>query len=132
MHRTSGTALRSKLFKKADAFLAAALIIAGFASLLVLRRGDGSDSITVTVSGEVYGVYSLKKDREITVATEYGTNVITVEDGKAYVSESDCAGHDCMNFAPIDGPGETIMCLPHRLIVSVGGEAEEEVDAVVF
>ena len=132
MHRTSGTALRSKLFKKADAFLAAALIIAGFASLLVLRRGDGSDSITVTVSGEVYGVYSLKKDRAITVATEYGTNVIIVEDGKAYVSESDCAGHDCMNFAPIDGPGETIMCLPHRLIVSVGGEAEEEVDAVVF
>lgn len=132
MHRTSGTALRSKLFKKADAFLAAALIIAGFASLLVLRRDDGSDSITVTVSGEVYGVYSLKKDRAITVSTEYGTNVITVEDGKAYVSESDCAGHDCMNFAPIDGPGETIMCLPHRLIVSVGGEAEEEVDAVVF
>lgn len=124
--------MKLKIFKKADAFLAAALIIAGLASLLVLRRGDGSDSITVTVSGEVYGVYSLKKNAEITVATEYGTNVISIEDGKAYVSESDCAGHDCMNFAPIDGPGETIMCLPHRLIVSVGGQADEEVDAVVF
>lgn len=124
--------MKLKIFKKADAFLAAALIIAGLASLLVLRRGDGSDSITVTVSGEVYGVYSLKKDETITVTTDYGTNVITVENGKAYVSESDCAGHDCMNFAPIDAPGETIMCLPHRLIVSIGGEVEEEVDAVVF
>lgn len=124
--------MKLKIFKKADAFLAAALIIAGLASLLVLRRGDGSDTITVTVSGEVYGVYSLKKDDVVTVSTEYGTNVIVIEDGKAYVSESDCAGHDCMNFAPICNPGQTIMCLPHRLIVSVGGELEDELDAVVF
>ena len=61
----------------------------------------------------------LLEDGQLRVSTELGTNVITVEGGQAFVSESDCDGHDCMRQGRIAGPTSQIICLPHQLWVEV-------------
>ena len=53
-----------------------------------------------------------------TVSGAYG-----IRDGSAYVRKSDCAGQDCVHSHEISRNGETIVCLPNKLLLEVkGGE----------
>ena len=119
-------------FKKADIFLLLALLALGAASLFVLRHpGSAADTVTLTVDGELYGVYSLRLDREIHVNSEYGHNTVVIRDGTVSVVASDCPGKDCTHFSPISRPGQSILCLPHRLGIAIGGENELGADVVI-
>ena len=120
-----------KLFKKADILLAAVLLILGMGGLFLPRALGGSGgSAVVRVDGKVYGTYSLSEDRTVEIVTEYGRNVVVIEDGKVRVSEADCPGGDCTRFAPAGSSGSVILCLPHHLSVTVEG-GEEGPDVVV-
>ncbi|MBQ1891342.1 MAG: NusG domain II-containing protein, partial [Firmicutes bacterium] len=102
-----------KLFKKADILLAAVLLILGMGGLFLPRALGGSGaSAVVRVDGKVYGTYSLSEDRTVEIVTEYGRNVVVIEDGKVRVSEADCPGGDCTRFAPAASSGSVILCLP--------------------
>lgn len=118
-------------FRKADIFLAAGLVLLGVLSVFAAKWfSTGGDSVSVTVNGALYGTYPLSEDAVISVETEFGRNVIRIENGRVFVAESDCANHDCEHFGSIGGPGEVIMCLPHRLVITVSGDSG--VDAVVY
>ena len=79
----------------------------------------------LTPAGTTAEVYSdgalvltldLSKPGEYAVAGKYGTNVLTVADGKVSVSEATCASQDCVHHAPANS-GAPIVCLPNRLVV---------------
>ena len=84
--------------------------------------------VEVTVDGEVVGSYSLSTDGTYTL--NGGTNVLTVEDGKAYLSYSLCPDHTCERTGRIHHVGQTIICLPNLLTVTVVGDADDYVDFV--
>ena len=119
------------MIKKADIALFAALVLIGLASLGFLLTGEGSGStVNITVDGEAYGSYPLAVDRVIDVDTEFGHNQITISGGRVWVSETDCSGHDCEHFGKISLAKQSIMCLPHKLIVSISGKSD--VDIVLY
>ncbi len=119
------------MIKKADIFLLIFLLVLGFASLLLLKSGNAAgESVEITVDGKPYGSYPLGTDRVIDVNTKFGYNQITISGGTVWVSDSNCAGHDCESFGAISMPKQAIMCLPHRLIVTISGESD--VDAVLY
>lgn len=123
----------SQYFKKADVFLLLVLLLLGVASIFAVKMLSGaSDAVSVTVNGKLVGTYVLSQNREITVENEYGRNVLKIENGAVAVVESDCPNHDCEKFPPISHSGQVIMCLPHRLVLTVTGASEPEVDAVLF
>ena len=59
-----------------------------------------------------------------------GTNKLTVENGAAYMSYSECPDHTCENTGKIKYVGQTIVCLPNYLTVTVVGESDNSVDFV--
>ncbi len=56
-----------------------------------------------------------------------GTNKVTVQDGKAWVSFADCPLQKCAQHAPISRVGEIIVCLPHQLSVEIVSTADTPV-----
>ena len=70
----------------------------------------------------------MNETTEFVVEGDY-TNVISVEDGKAAIIESDCPGADCVHSGWIHEPGRSIVCLPNR--VEIRMEGASEVDFVV-
>lgn len=89
--------------------------------LLSLLRGEGK-SVTVSVDGEFFGQYSLFEDREIEIASgENGDkrNLLVISDGVAYVREADCPNHDCVRARGISAEGETIICVPNKVVISI-------------
>ena len=74
------------------------------AMLLVMQltRGEEGNQIRVTLDGKNYGTYSLSMD-----------------DGKAYMEEANCPDGYCEEQGKISGHTQTIVCLPHKLVVEV-------------
>lgn len=84
-----------------------------------LNKEDGNQ-VVITVDGDVYEVLNLNEDKEVKIETENGHyNILQIKDGKANMIESDCENQVCVNSATISNIGETIVCLPHRVIVKI-------------
>ena len=78
-----------------------------------------SGQVQILVDGEPYGTYSLYDSLEIKVETPNGYNVVKISDGVARVTEADCPDKICVNHKPVSDIGETIICLPHKVVVEV-------------
>ncbi len=91
------------------------------AMLLVMQltRGEEGNQIRVMLDGKIYGTYSLSKDQTIEVKDGDFYNRIRIEDGKAYMEEANCPDGYCEEQGKISGHTQTIVCLPHKLVVEV-------------
>ena len=113
-------------------FILSLLLIVSLAGVaLFFLRGEG-DTVIVTVEGEIYGTYPL--DREITVEIRTGyeeRNVLVIREGKARVEEATCPDGICAAHKPISREGESIVCLPHRVVITVHAEnGDQEPDII--
>lgn len=70
-------------------------------------------------------VLNLSEDTRLTVETELGTNVVTVENGAVRIVEADCPNGDCMRQQAISEPGQQLICLPHRLWIEISADGDE-------
>ena len=104
-----------------DAIVIASLLLLSSLVLLVvfLTRQEG-ERVTVTVDGVTVGEYPLNVNGVYELRN--GANVLTVEDGRAYMSYSSCPDHLCENTGRIKYVGEQIVCLPNKVTVTVIGE----------
>ena len=120
---------------KKDIILIVVLILAVSVAgiLYYLCRGEG-DTVAVTVNGKPYGTYSLAEDRTVEIRTgEDGNeiNLLVIENGKARVVEASCPDGICAAHKPISRDGESIVCLPHRVVVTVRVSESDEPDVIV-
>lgn len=115
--------------KKNDYILIGAivLVIAILFAVITLTKEDGA-YVVVKVDGIEVAKYDLDKDGEYEL--NGGTNILRIEDGKAYLIEANCPDHLCVKQGKVDKTGETITCLPNKLTVTVYGAADSEVDLV--
>ena len=110
---------------RSDIILIAVVLVIGLSALLVsfLLRKDGS-TVVVSVDGRKVAEYSLHVDG--TYYLNGGTNVLVIEDGCAYMKEANCPGYqDCVEKGKISYVGQSITCLPNKLIVEITGDGEE-------
>ena len=102
------------------------LLCVGLSLWFLLPRQ--AQSARVYSDGQLLFTLDLRIDQTKTVHSQYGTNVITVQDGKVAVTQADCPDGYCMDRGFCSG-GVQIVCLPNRLVIQFGGEPE--VDAAV-
>lgn len=115
--------------KKNDWILATFILIIAVVGLVLYTRigKQGGELVVVTVDGEVYGTYSLRKDKKISINE---TNIFEIKDGVADMTEGDCPDQICVEHKPIAKNKETIVCLPNKVIVEIVGGKDIHMDAV--
>ena len=96
--------------------LAVLLVAAG----LWLFAGRGQQ-VEVTVDGKVVETLPLSTDTTVTIPGVGGENTLVIANGTARVSEADCPDGLCVSHRAISRAGESIICLPHRVVVTVTG-----------
>jgi len=104
------------------------LLICGALSLPLLLPGEAATHAEIVSDGQVMHIVDLRIDRKIIIDSSYGTNTITVRDGKIAVTEADCPDHYCMQRGYCNS-GAQIVCLPNRLVIRFTGEPA--IDAVI-
>ena len=97
--------------------------------LWVGSPGEQGGWAVVTADGQEVGRYPLWEDQQITIG-EADYNVLTIRDGAAAVTEANCGDYTCVRTGEIRREGETIICLPHRLVIEIAGGESGGLDAV--
>ena len=112
-----------------DIIIVAAILLASLVLLLVmtLTKEEGS-VVVVEIDGATVATYSLGENGEYSL--NGGTNVLVIENGKAYLNYSNCPDHTCERTGKIQYVGQSIICLPNKIAITIKGEAEGGVDFV--
>ena len=114
--------------KKDLIFIFSILIVAVF--LLLIQRVYGNaqgeaDMVKITVDQKLYGTYDLNKNQTITIQNDSGINAIQIQNKKVWMEEADCPDGYCKEQGHISKNKQTIVCLPHRLVVEVSNDSEK-------
>lgn len=118
-----------------DIILVAVILLIAAAGLLAVNftKQEGS-TVLVKIDGEVTKSYSINKNRTVDIVTGDNNeflNTLVIEDGKVYMSDADCPDKICKEHRPISYSGETIVCLPHRIVIEITAEnSAPDLDAV--
>ncbi len=127
--KSGGRKLRNDLI-----FIAALLTMVILAGLAIFfLRGEG-DTVVVEIDGKTYGTYLLSENRTVEIRTGEGgeeLNLLVIKNGQAFVETATCPDGICASHKPIAREGESIVCLPHKVVVTVrlsqSGEAPDVV-----
>ena len=120
---------RKKL--KNDILLIACIFVAiCVAALILLLSKKAGDTVVVTVDGALFGEYRLDEDRTVKIRSQDGINVLVIEDGQAFVLDASCPDGICAQHRPILHDGESIICLPNKVVITVTSRRSDAPDIV--
>lgn len=87
----------------------------------------GNGKVKITVNGENYGIYDLSTDQTVNVNE---TNYLIIKNGKVRMEQADCPDQICVHHKAISRNGESIICLPNRVVVSVENSEVSSLDGI--
>lgn len=120
------------MVKRLDLILAAGVLI--LAAVIYIGYMGGAQSggeAVITVDGAVVYQMPLSQNDSYRVETPEGYNIVEIRDGFADVTEADCRDGVCVEHKRIQKTGETIVCLPHKMVVTIIGGQADDADVVV-
>lgn len=120
--------------KRNDIILIAALAVIALAAFggvtLYAKFSTREPEAVVLEHGEEKGRYPLSHDITLEIRQDNGAyNILQIEDGKADMIEASCPDKVCVRHRPVNGQGESLVCLPNRVAVEIQNAGGTEVDA---
>ena len=113
--------------KKADLILIAVTLAVVGVLLVLLYAVNGKSGayVQIEIDGIVTETLPLDTDTVFEIITDGGgENILVIDDGNARVTEANCPDGICKNHSEIHRNGESIICLPHRVVITVVNEAD--------
>ena len=112
--------------KKKDLILICSVLVLA-AAFWGIFGNSKAQKLRITVSGKEYGVYSLDEDQVIKIGD---TNVCEIKDKKVTMISAECPDQLCIHQGPIRLQGETIVCLPNKVVLEVTGMKQTDKEAL--
>jgi len=97
---------------------------------LVQLTADDGAWVVVSRDGQEISRYNLDDEQSVSITDESGSNLLVISGGEADVTDADCPDKLCVHQSPISKSGQTIICLPHKLVVSIEGGEASKIDSV--
>ena len=110
-------------FNRFDLLLSLLVALAAAALALFFLSGTGGKAGSVTVLDGESAPYSLTLDAPRRVQLADGCITLVIERDGVYVEHADCPTQDCVRMGKITRAGESIVCLPNRVVVTLEGAA---------
>ena len=113
--------------RKGDLFVIAftliALLVWGFPS-------QSGEIVEIRVNGKIYETLPLGEDALVEVRTEFGVNVVEIGNSRVSIAGSDCKNKLC-NKETISKKGQSIVCLPNKLSITIVDKSTNETDVLI-
>ncbi len=107
-------------FKNDLILIIAVLLIAVISLTAFFLTKEPGNNVVITVEGKEFATYSLLEEINVDILSDDGNvNTLVIKDGKASVSYADCPDKVCVNHFAISSVGESIICLPHKVVISI-------------
>lgn len=116
--------------KPLDIVIISVLFIASFSAFFLFSPTENGAKAELRIQGKVVKTFDLNKNQNWTYHSEDGDyNEIKVKDGAIAVIKASCPDQIDVQRGFITKVGETIVCLPHNLVIEVvSGQQDSGVD----
>lgn len=93
-------------------------------------RGAVASQVEIWQDTALVGTYALDSTQSTTLPldSKYGHNSLIIENGSVRMLEASCPDQVCVHTGAIDKPGQTIVCLPNRVVIEISGNGEVQID----
>ncbi len=120
--------MNKKLFNKNDLILIICLVLASAVMLtgisLFSKKGA---KVVVSVDGKELASFPLSEDTVYNISGYHGgENILEIKDGKAHLTDASCPDKLCVNMGYISKTGQSIICLPNKVVIEIKGNTEEK------
>lgn len=125
-----------KKIQKNDIRLIAILIVAALATYIGIGFFQGTNTkngvAVVTIDGVEHGRYPLVVNTTEKIELPDGSyNVLEIKDGKADITEASCPDGICVNHRAVSKRGQSIACLPNKVLIEIENGEESDIDIMV-
>lgn len=115
------------LIKPLEAVIIGLVLLGSIAVIFVMNNSRSSKTAVITC-GEVKSELPLEKDGVF----ELEGAEFEIKDGKIRIINAACPDKLCEKTGFIGAPGQSIICVPNKITVSVGGDGDgASVDATI-
>lgn len=119
-----------KKYKNDILLILAVLLLAGGAWLYTTLNRETGAEVVVSVAGEELCRLPLSADTELEIGEGEKRNLLVISDGEARISEASCPDHVCVKRGRVSFDGQSIVCLPNKVVVSIVGGETDGLDGV--
>lgn len=117
-----------KKYKK-DIILISIILLLAIALLFIYKiNTTKGNSVEVSIDGKIVYTLPLSENITKTISSKLGENILIINNGYVKIIEADCPDKLCINQKSISNVGETIICLPHKLIIKIKNDKNIESD----
>lgn len=117
-------------FCRADIILIILLAVIGIVLsgyIFLSPKGEG-ETLEIRQNGKTIMTLPLANDTQKTITgPNGGSNTFYIKNGTITMNSADCGDKTCIRTGTISKAGESIVCLPHRLVLTItSGDADAE------
>ena len=121
--------------KKNDLILIGALLVISLVAYFGISFFQGANTkngvAVVKIDDKEYGRFPLVVDTEECIELPDGSyNLLVIMGGKADVTEASCPDGICVNHRPVSKQGQSIVCLPNKVVVEIENGEDSGLDAI--
>lgn len=121
-----------KTLKKLDIVIIILLFILSFTPNIIFSKTIYNSNklvyASIKVDGKLYDNIPLstnKGEKKLNIKSSSGNNSILIRDNNIKVISADCKDDLCVKQGEISKVGESIICLPHKLIIEIKGDEKD-------
>jgi hypothetical protein len=126
------------MFKKLDVVIIVILLVVSFIPELIfgviLDKSYNNTYAEITIDGKFYKRIPLSVHRgqeNMEIKTNNGYNILIIKDNSIAIIDGDCKDKICIKSGYIKNVGESLICLPHKLMIEIKGNKAREEDVIL-
>ena len=118
--------------RKKEALSVMILLIISILLFIGIRCfADGSGKyVKVYVNDKLTKTFDLHGDTRYMIETKNGYNYLIIKNNEARIVDADCPNKICVDKGAISKDHESIICVPHNVVVTIDSNKNASVDAV--
>lgn len=128
-----------RIIKKMDIVIIAVLLIISFTPHLIFfktsQKGSKNNYAIIQVDGKIHKKIDLskvKKSEKVNLNLPNGKNTLLIKNNNIEMKSANCNDALCVKQGNISKVGQTIICLPHKLIIEIKGDELDSKDDLIL
>ena len=128
-----------RIIKKMDIVIIAVLLILSFTPHLIFfktsQKSSKNNYAIIKVDGKIHkkiGLSNVKKSEKVNLNLPNGKNTLLIKNNSIQMKSANCNDALCVKQGNISKVGQTIICLPHKLIIEIKGDELDSKDELIL
>lgn len=128
-----------RIIKKMDIVIIAVLILLSFTPHLIFfktsQKSSKNNYAIIKVDGKIHkkiDLSNVKKSEKVNLNLPNGKNTLLIKNNSIQMKSANCNDALCVKQGNISKVGQTIICLPHKLIIEIKGDELDSKDDLIL